>query len=668
MLICALVASLYLHAQKIEFGEIEKDVVAETFYPLDSSANAAYLNKYRKTYYRYNTIKGFSLITEYFYRIKIYNKDGFDYANFVLKYLRPDKGDVEKISNIKGYTYNIDKDGKVKRTKLSSKGIFEEKLTKYRSAKKISMPDIREGSVIDLKYKLISPYPYSIDDLRFQTSIPIKHLYTKIEIPEWIVFNKMSKGYYNIIPQSSERSGNISFYEKVRRQTNELYPQFKTNSTSLNLKYNIDVFEADNIPALLNNEPYISNVKNYYGGLKYELTLLKYPNSPIKTFTETWEDVSKKIYKAKGFGRELEKKRYFKNDLTAILNNTSGDIQKAIAIFEHVKNKVKWNEYTGKYVEKGVKSAYKNGTGNAAEINLILTAMLRESGLEANPVLVSTRNNGVPLSPTLDGFNYVVSLVEFPDGKTMVLDATDPYSTPNVLPVRALNWNGRKVTKEGYSTWINLNPPKHSSESNTIKAKISPEGSVTGLLRKSESMLNAFLTRKRYNHVTNESVISKLEEKYNTEIESFRFNNKKKLYKPISQTLKFSSEDLIEEINGKLLFNPLLFLTDHTNPFKAKERKFPVDFASAWKEQNNVSIEIPEGYKVENLPEQLAIGLPDNLGFFKYVVQNQGNIIKVNSIIQINSAIIPPSYYQNLKEFYNKMVAKQNEKIVLIKG
>lgn len=662
ILVCTLLHTLQVISQEIKFGKVSKQDLEEKFYPTDSSVNAAYLYRKRKTNYVYKKDIGFQVISEFFFRVKIYNKEGFDHANFNLVYYDPESGNREKIIGIKGYTFNMDDNGKVSKTKLTSKSIFDEQLNKYRSTKKISMPDIKEGSVIDLRYKLISPYRTVIDDLTFQTNIPIKKLYTKIEIPEWYIFNKMIKGYHNIPVKSSIKNRKITFSKRVVHQGNSRV--YKNNKV---VKFTVDEFIANNIPALKDNEPFISNVKNYYGGLKYELAMTKFPNSQIKTYTNTWEIVSKKIHQSKGFGRELEKKNYFKDDLTTILSTAKEDTQKAIAIFEHVKNKVKWNNYYGKYVDEGVKSAYKNGSGNAAEINLILTAMLRAAGLGANPVLVSTRNHGVPLFPTLDGFNYVVTYVEFPDGRKMLLDATEPYAAPNVLPVRALNWNGRKVTKEGYSEWVNLNPPKHASETNTLKAKIDTEGNITGLLRKNESMLNALLTRKRYNHLEEDALISKLEEKYNVEIENFRFNNKKKLNKAVSQMLKFSSEDLVEGINNKLLFNPLLFLTKETNPFKSNDRKFPVDFGSAWKETSNISIEIPEGYTVESIPEQLAIGLPDNLGFFKYKITNTANIIKVNAIMQINAAIITPKHYASLKDFYTKVVAKQNENIVLVK-
>jgi hypothetical protein len=61
---------------------------------------------------------------------------------------------------------------------------------------------------------------------------------------------------------------------------------------------------------------------------------------------------------------------------------------------------------------EGVKKAYKDKTGNVAEINLMLTAMLRYAGLNANPVLVSTRSNGIAIFPNRTAFNYVIAAVE----------------------------------------------------------------------------------------------------------------------------------------------------------------------------------------------------------------------------------------------------------------
>jgi hypothetical protein len=438
-----------------------------------------------------------------------------------------------------------------------------------------------------------------------------------------------------------------------------------------NTNYTIDVFsfEGNMIPALRNNEPFISSIRNYRGGMKFELTQTNFLplQGRLKTFSNSWEDVSKQIFKSSSFGTELKKSSYYKKDLEKILTTSKTNSDKIVSIFKYVKKHVKWNGNYSKYTDNGVKKAYKEGVGNVADINLMLTAMLRSAGLEANPVLLSTRTNGFPILPTLNGFNYVIALVELGGGDTILLDASEEFSLPNMLPTRTLNWQGRKVTREGNSSWVKLISSKHASEENTVIVKITDDMMVEGMIRTKYDNLNALNYRKNNNHIKEADLITKLEEKYSLEIENYKVLNKDVLEKGIIRNVKFLSEDLIEEINGKLYVEPLLFLSEHKNPFKLEERKFPVDFATPWKDKNTVSIQIPEGYKIEVLPKPIAIGLPDDLGVFKYQVTQRGKKISAMSILQFNKAVIIPQYYDYLKAFYSQMVTKQSEKIVLIK-
>lgn len=635
-------------SQNYKFGKVAKEEVKEQFYPTDSTAVAAYLYKKRRSYFSFDQSTGwFKLITDIHQRIKIYKKEGFNYANHSIVHYTPKSGDRERIYKIKGYTYNLE-NGKVISEKLSKDNIFKEEINKYNSKIKITMPDVKEGSVLEIRYQISSPYATSIADVEFQKGIPIKKLESQIEIPEYYTFNKNSKGFLSLPMKVSFKNENVG-----------------------NTRFNVEVitFEGRDIEALKNNEPYVANINNYRGGVKLELAQTDFVRigGDFKNYSTTWETVSKQIFESPSFGDELTKSNYYKKDLEAILAIAKTPEQQIGAIFQFVKNKVKWNGFIGKYTDKGVRKAYKERSGNVADINLMLTAMLRSAGLNANPVLVSTRGNGIPFFPTLDGFDYVVSIVEFSEGGYVLLDATEPFSNLNLLPERALNWKGRKVTQNGFSSWVKLISSKHSIEENNLYVKLKEDLSIEGLCRTKLQNHRALNFRKKYNHIKEESLITQYEEANGVEVDDFKILHKDEIYKPITRNVKFLSEDLVESINGKLYIEPLLFLTQHKNPFKLKERKFPVDFSTPWKVQSLVTMKIPEGYKIETIPEAFAIALPDKLGVFKYEVKQSGNKVSTICVLQFDSHIIAPKYYPYLKDFYSRLVKKESEKIVLIK-
>ena len=106
-LLLLLTTQLSILAQDYKFGKVSKEELEEKFYPLDSTADAAYLFKKRRTYYDYITNNGFQLVTEFHERIKVYNKEGFNMATKEVVYYKPESGESESVSSIKGYTFNL---------------------------------------------------------------------------------------------------------------------------------------------------------------------------------------------------------------------------------------------------------------------------------------------------------------------------------------------------------------------------------------------------------------------------------------------------------------------------------------------------------------------------------------------------------------------------------
>jgi hypothetical protein len=658
-----LVTAVPASAQKYELGEVTKEELEEKKHPTDPSAGAAVLYSKGRTYMSLSEHSGFDLVTEVEMKIKIYNKEGYEWANKMIP-LYISGSSRESVDFSKAITYNLE-GGAIKKTKLKSEGEFSEDVNKFWKRKKIIMPDVKEGSIIEYKYVIKSPFINVFPTWEFQEGIPVNYSEYTTKIPEYYEYNPNFRGYY--APRVTTKSLNSSFNytSKERSGWGTTKTTFENNKIEYQEKETTYILEK--LPAL-KDESYVSNIENYTASIEHELAMTKYPNEPIKTFSTNWEDVAKTIYKYDDFGPELDRTGYFEEDIKTLLSGAKTESEKAMLIFFYVKNRMNWNEYTGYSCDAGVKKAYNEKTGNVAEINLMLTGMLRYAGLDANPVLVSTRSNKIALFPARSAFNYVIAAVTI-DGKTILLDATSKASLPNILPIRAINWSGRLIRKDGTSVNIDLAPQMVSKEVINISVQMTPDGKITGKARDQYLDYNAFVFREHNSNVNQDTYIEKLEKQHGgMQISEYTVADKD-FEKPVVESYNFVHDGLTDIVGDKIYFNPFLFLTQKENPFKAEKREYPIDFVFPHQDKYLISIALPEGYVVESLPQSATVVMEDNLGAFKYNVGNAGNnTIQISASIDINSAVLAADYYLTVKDFFNKMIEKQNEKIILKKA
>ena len=297
----------------------------------------------------------------------------------------------------------------------------------------------------------------------------------------------------------------------------------------------------------------------------------------------------------------------------------------------------------------------------------MMTAMLRHAGLDANPILISTRSNGIPVYPSHSAFNYVIAGVQLPSGLVM-LDATEKYSLPNVLPVRDLNWIGRLIRKDGSSMEVDLMPTTHAKEVVNMQFSIEPTGKITGMLRKQLTNHEALNYRDKYLVLNEESYLDKLENEHNNiEVDKYVRQNATDLSQPLIESYEFIDTKSMEMINDKIYVNPFLFLSLSENPFKQESRTYPIDFTYPNQTKYNIMIDVPAGYAVETLPQMTSIATGEGMGSFKYVIGETNNKIQVSMTLDLNNSIVSATYYDVIKYFFQTFVDKQNEKIVLRK-
>ena len=554
-------------------------------------------------------------------------------------------GQKEKVKGLKGFSYNLE-DGKIQKDKLKSEGKFEEDYSEFTKINSFTLPNVKEGTVIEYQYTVTSP-SINIDDIIFQFSVPINKLYVRVATPEYYVYNKQP-----------------NFRAKFMPVINETYINIRT---PFNYKVNILKIKEENIPAI-RSEAYAGSINNYRSKMAMELTAtLNNKKSVNKTYSTTWEAVSKTIYDSDNFGGQLSRFSIYKDDLEAAMVGLEDDFEKAFAVEKLVKSKVKWNGGYGKYAQKGIRSAYKDGEGNDADINLMLVSMLRSQGVNANPVLVSTRNNGIPLFPTREGFNYVICSVQ--KGETyLLIDATEEYSSNNVLPHRVLNWQGRLLEDNKTSRWISIQPKKKSVESSMLNVAINDDFSVSGKVAQHLTDYVAYSHRNRYAVLTTEDHIKSLEkDKGDIEISELNVENTEDITQPIKVSYQYELSDGIDEVGDKLYFSPLLFLGTKENPFKLEEREYPIDFVIPYIDKYMVNIMLPEGYTIESLPKSERLEFKNSSVTFTYLVQQNGNYLQLKAQLDIENPLILPEDYKAFKAFYSKIVEKQAEQIVLTK-
>lgn len=655
--------SLSVVAQKYELGKVTVAELQETAHPADPSAEAAYLFKNGEVRFEFSQSEGFIMKTEVMVKIKIYSKEGYRWANHMVPYYAYGNS-KESISFSVVCTYNL-VDGKVVKTKMKGDGEFDEKVNKYWSRKKITLPNIKEGSIIEYSYTITSPNIGKLVDWDFQTSIPVNYSKFATYVPEYFVYNAQRKGF--IFPKTTvvkvDKSMNYRYREDIGQSGSVVN---SASNEKLNFVETQTTYIATNLPAM-HEEAFVNNMENYTSSIAHELSYTNFPNNPIKTYSTDWESVAKTIYENDDFGQELKKTGYFEAEISALTTGMTNRDEIIYAIFNYVKSNVKWNGFYDYFCHDGVKHAYKNKVGNVAEINLMLTAMLRYAGLSANPLLVSTRANGIALFPNRTAFNSVISAVEIENG-LILLDATDRYASPNILPIRDLNWYGRIIRPGGSSAQVNLMPTSTSKNFHNISCAVLADGTVEGKVRNQLTDYEALEYRTEKMQQAKDTYVEAMENKYGAiEVSEYVRENEQDLSKPIIESFSFKDRNNVEIINNKLYLSPLLFFTMQENPFKLDKREYPIDFAYPFLHRFIINIDIPAGYTVESIPQGANMITGDDIGAFKYLVNVGENKIQLSITFEIKTPIVGAEYYEVIKDFYQKVMEKEKEKIVLAK-
>ncbi|PYF76624.1 DUF3858 domain-containing protein [Pedobacter nutrimenti] len=595
-------------------------------------------------------------------RYKVMNKTGYDLADFEIPlYQSTTGGSEEKLEFMDAAAYNME-NGKMVVSKITKDAKFSEKKDKNRSIKKFTLPNVKEGTIVEYRYKIVSDFIFELPTWYFQSSVPTLYSEFDIVIPEYLKYKPAVNGYVPI-QQIKKEQINTSYYIP---STGTSTSAGNIQATALEVKY-----AAENVPAI-KKEAFITTVEDYISKIEYELTATQYPGSMYKDFSSSWPKIVKELTEEDKFGKFLSRNGYSKSTLPALLKEEKDPELKTELIFNYVKNNLKWNDRYGIYTSSNnPKSVFEQKSGNTADINLSLCNMLNEGGIKAYPVLISTRQNGThPGYPLLSKFNSVIVLAEVA-GKTHLLDATDKHLASDLISTENLCHQGLKVDPENQvAEWVSLEESIPSKNNIYYSLTLGEDNKLTGMLFLSYTKYAALRQRSKYTAATNEADYLKdfKKDKSGLEISNYKIENLNSPNELLTETMNVTIEDNTEEAGNLTLLSPLLFDRTKENPFKLEERNYPVDFAYPIEENFRITIEFPKSYKLEKLPANGKVKLPNNEASFTYLFATEDNKVSITSKINILKSVFSAEEYHSLKELFKNIVEKQAQQIVFKKS
>lgn len=638
--------------KEVEFGDIPLRELEMESYHKDKEAKAIVLYDKGKSIF-FDTERGYDIRFTRHKRIKIFNKSESQYAEVSIPYYVDGFGRTEIVKSIEAITHNYE-NGRLIQKNVEASAVYEEKINDRWYNKKFVFPDVQDGSVLEYRYVLETPFHFNLPDWTFQDKIPT--IYSEYEarmIPFYEYIFRI-QGVSKFDYQNSE----ISKVDRSWGNVSQSYGQ-KVGS-GVEFQDYVHTFVLEDVPAF-KDESYITSINDYIIKMDFQLAKFHSPSGSTNDVVSTWPALNNALLKDKNFGKYLKNgskqaKKLLKEEL--VLSGLDED-QKAKKIIEYVKNSFEWNGSNSKYASRSIDDFIKTKTGNAADINLFLIALLNEADIEAEPLILSSRNHGkMHMNYPFDHFtNYVIALVK--TSKPFLADGTEDLLPYNMLPTRCINEVGLVVNKTDEPQWIQLGYNRSSLQKQVVSLNIdSLTLNVNTMVSIQSTEYNSYLNRKRFSNDT-----LKLKNHFSDKIgvidlvKTLGYENTS-----IPYSMNFKGHFETEKINKSIVIRPFLHLPLSTNQLKQEERNYPVDFVYPWEEQFESILKVPANYDLK-LPETFNVN--DELAEINLDYVFSEGILIAKGNYRFKKPVYEAEEYKLVKNYFDQIVKHFNQPVIL---
>ena len=481
LLFCPVYMAVAQDKVNMKFGKPTKAEMQMTVYEAEPDADAVVLCRLTDVEY---TIQQTGYLVDYKekVRIKVLKPSGARYAKVVIPYLKStpidnrnsssklvlkasatdnnsvsstfdeqagamttadlDRYSEESVEDLKATAYNL-QGSKVVKSGMKKDAVVETKIDEQHYQVEFTVPDVKEGTVIEYEYVLHSELFWVLHDWFAQREIPVAYAKLDMNIPRYLLFNLEEHGIQRLI--STCESGSM---------------RYKLESDPLAaptiLPSNHYICVGRNLAGLKKGDGVWSMQDNCAGITAY-LKHYSMRGAAVVDYTRTWEQIDEMVLKSEDLGKQLDDHSPLAAELKEAKIGEIADVrQRAEAVYKLVLSKVEWN---GRYEMSPAETeeTLKNHGGSNVDINMLLLQSLNDVGLTAAPVMLRMRDQGVLTTdfPSIQKYTTFIVGVVSPQGN-IYLDASSANGRFDALAELLQVEKARLVLKGNKGKWVKL--------------------------------------------------------------------------------------------------------------------------------------------------------------------------------------------------------------------
>ena len=371
------------------------------------------------------------------------------------------------------------------------------------------------------------------------------------------------------------------------------------------------------------------------------------------------------------------------NGRDILSDNTKKKLHELTDTCKSIKSKItqvyKYLENTTRYVsiQLGIggfqpaiaENVAKTGFGDCKGLSNYMMAMLKEVGVSSFFTIISTKTRHLPEKFSFQNpFNHAI--LQVPDMKdTLWIECTDAKLPLGYVHSGITGHDALVITTEG-GTLCHL--PSYKDEQNKQISKINIDLQANGsakILINQNSYYRQYEDKAELINFDADERVKVINDM--TKLPSAKWGNieikedKRPFGIPELNINAKAESEQYAGISGNVMFVPISTMNKFFKIADNNDRKYNINIEYGYTDEEITTINLPEGYTPESLPQDTTIEKPYAKFFTTAVLK--GKAIEIHQLLQKHHGCYPITMYQDFKNFMKQITDIYNQKIILKK-